>query len=313
MEPLKKEQESSAQPSENWTPDIRKAVETAQQNTSPDIAFFFDAIPQDKLEAAIKSFAGQAQEEEILCLVPSVSSARAGFLLTDQALYFQEVLGSKAHRIPYKDIQSVMILNGKVLNIGGKDQTLNWDITNTLLHEKSRRTVVTPVIAILQDILTGKPGVEMQVSLPDPVNWPRALSFHVPAILIGTPIMAALYKIVSETDLMDHDTGYAIRHLEPDRLMIMSFFALAPTIYAYGTELVFSLGRYIVAAVILALMMMRALAQAGPFVENPGVMPIGGGGIAGILIVSALGFAGLAIYNMVTKSANAPEDENSAS
>ena len=271
-----------------------KAVETEQKEKLSDIAFFFEAIPKDKLETALSSFAEDAEKDRPLCLIPSIGSAKAGFLFTDQAMYFREVWGDRTVRIPYENITELS-LNNEKLKVTATNKTIEWDITNTLLHEKSRKIVAFPVMHILKNILSDKPEIKVTMEASDPVDWPKVMSFHGPAILLGTPLMAGTLTVLAETDLFDHDLARELHYMEPDRLLILAFLALVPTLYAYGTELVFSFGRFIMATLILGLMMLRTMAQSMAS-GNPMVVPIGGGLIS-IAIVSILGYTGLAIYN----------------
>jgi hypothetical protein len=112
----------------------------------------------------------------------------------------------------------------------------------------------------------------------------------VPAVLLGEfLVLPTIYGLLGESGILGTDFSRAADGY--DNLLVLSFFALAPAVYAYGTRLEFSVGRFIAAAVLLAFMAIRAAIQAAPF--GSGMMIPLGGGLLGIGVVAALGYSGL--------------------
>lgn len=70
-------------------------------------AFTANYIPSKKLNNAIKTFANGAKEDEVIGLVDTsvLSSGKAGYLFTDDKMYYSEVL-EKPKKIWYDDIKS---------------------------------------------------------------------------------------------------------------------------------------------------------------------------------------------------------------
>ena len=131
---------------------IRAAVSEVRKTSTLDDAWFKERIPGEQLQAAIHSYAPGAAEETPLVLIPAIASGKAGFLLTDRAMYFRRALDSKDVRIRYGDIKT-LTLDRRRLRIAGEYSSLEWDLTETLLWEESRRKVSELVVSILQKLL----------------------------------------------------------------------------------------------------------------------------------------------------------------
>jgi len=77
----------------------------------PETRFLFTpAIPQKKIRNAIKSYAPDASESEVLLLLDTTvfGSAKDGLFLTNDALYAHPFLG-KATKVSFKDIETITL------------------------------------------------------------------------------------------------------------------------------------------------------------------------------------------------------------
>jgi hypothetical protein len=140
-----------------------------------------------------------------------------------------------------------------------------------------------------------------------PVDWARVYAFHVPVILIGGPLLMPLVYLffADSTGLLDRDTArvytYMFHH-QPSRAVLLGLSGLVPAIYGFGTNLQFSLRRYfmaVVAFLLLTFIVLAGVARASP--QGPLFIGPLGGGLLGIVVTAALGFAGLKTYDRLVQ------------
>ena len=295
---------------------ISAAIDEVRTSSVADAAWFGKNIPDDPLRTAIETYAARAADEKALALAASVSSGKSGILLTDKAMYFSQTLGNKQQRIPYRQIKAVA-KDRDHLRISTDWDTLDWDLSETLLWENSRRRIADLVSAILQKILQpedqpvaaetrGSEAVEasapsrVSVEIEEPVDWPRVYAFHAPIVLLGMPlVMPAAYALIGASGLAGDDFARGIASLGYVQFLTLGAMALAPSMYAFGVRLQFSLGKFIIASALIAFLSIQAMTTA--LRAGSGAFPISfGGGLFGILVASGLGSGGVAVYRLVT-------------
>lgn len=158
--------------------------------------------------------------------------------------------------------------------------------------------------------MESEPRAPANDAMPSPIDWPRVCAFHLPVLLIGgIAVMPLIYLYLSESGALDSDLAnfyfYTFRE-QPLRAVLLGLVALGPSVYAFGTKLKFSLGRYLGAVVVLAVFTLLALQSAfrsgysGPMLIGPF------GGVLSLVVTFILGFAGLAAFDALA-SALAPE------
>ncbi|MFV0439560.1 MAG: hypothetical protein ACK5PS_19465 [Desulfopila sp.] len=129
--------------------------------------------------------------------------------------------------------------------------------------------------------------------------WPRVLAFQLPIIMLGIPaVFPALIKVSVKLGLFGDELTSHIDSVSYFQFFTLSLFALGPVVAAFGTELRFSITRYIAGFVVLGLLAFLTVAQAlssGTGISFP-VVPAGAG-LLGIAVAAGLGYTGLALYN----------------
>lgn len=140
-------------------------------------------------------------------------------------------------------------------------------------------------------------------SAPQITSSARTLAFHLPALLLGgIGVMPLLYLFFADIGLMDSESASAYLYVfreQPFRAALLGIIALAPSMYAFGSDLRFSLRRYILAIAGILLLMLMALTSAFRSGLSAPV-PIGGG-ILGVLVTAVLGFAGTATFDRLAR------------
>lgn len=128
------------------------------------------------------------------------------------------------------------------------------------------------------------------------IGTARLIAFHTPIIIIGGLIvLPILLRLLEHSDLAGIDE-HLLEDFDYFRLMLLSLFMLAPTMFAFGNNLRFSPSRFLIAIAVLCFYVLRTLIQAGSSGPELVVLPIGGG-IVGIALASGIGFGGLAVYD----------------
>jgi len=309
---------------------IRAAVAAVRELPVASTAWFEEEIPASELQTALTTYASIAGDEEPLILVPSVNSGKAGFLLSDKALYFQEAMGSGCVCMPYCEI-NLVAKDRRYLRLSTDRESLEWDLEKTLLWENSRKKAAELVVAFLQLFLgpqsartetdiqgevpldtgaaapvSSTDSVAVSVTIEEPILWPRVIAFHLPIVLLGIPlIMPAAYSLIASTGFGGDDLSRGIGRLDYVQLLTLGATSLGPSIYAYGTRLQFSLGRFIPAAALITFASIQALTTAMRI--GSGAFPISlGGGLLGIVVASTLGNVGLAVYKLTRRNENEP-------
>lgn len=131
---------------------LLEKIETATANTSH--TWVAPDIPDENLNNAIQSFAAEAANERVLCIIGLQKNSKSGFLITDKALYrkFHERLATKnMRRIPLNELRSVTKTH-KELTIEANG-VLRWDM-DTLIWESSGSKcahAVVDTLSLLQD------------------------------------------------------------------------------------------------------------------------------------------------------------------
>jgi len=295
---------------------VRAAIDEVRESPTSAPVWFGKDIPGDLLDTATATYASFAGDEDPLALIISVSSAKSGFVLTDKALYFGEALGGKQQRIPYGQIKAVE-KDRDHLRISTGGDTLDWDLTETLLWENSRRKIADLVSAILEKVLQPEAAptpadaaeagpaeapaqARVTVEIEEPVDWSRVFAFHTPIVLLGMPlIMPAAYALIGASGLAGEDFSRSIGFLGYQQFLTLGAMALLPSMYAFGIRLQFSFGRFLIAAALITFASIQAL--SGAMRAGAGAVPISlGGGLLGILVASVLGAGGLLIHRLVT-------------
>ncbi len=296
---------------------VRAAIAEVQQIPVKADVWFGEQIPYEELETAIVTFANSAASETPLALIPAASSGKAGFLLTDAALYFRENGGTKNVRIRYGDIK-LLTKNHQFLRVSAEWGALEWDLSETAWGEQSRRRSAELVVSILQKLLgeetpplpvvsgedkTASAAAPIHVDIEAPVDWPAVIAFHAPAVLLGVPIvMPAIFALAAASGLVGDELSRGLGRLGYVQLLTFGAMSLGPAMFAYGTRLQFSIGRFLVAAAFVAFVSIQALATA---MRSGSTLPISfGGGLLGIAVVTMLGGVGLAIYKAFKRPAD---------
>ena len=279
------------------------AIDRYRAANNPPKVFFGDRIPQDTLDNAIATFAQLAAEEKALLLVPATSSGKAGFLFTDQALYFGEALGSEPMRMPWDEITAVR-RERKWLQIESRNCEIKWDLSATLLWERSRSAIADVVAGVLEMVLHDQSASEevgravvVEVAEDATVDWPKVVWFHAPVILIGgCLILPILYLVLANWGAFG-DASYRLSAKGSDR-MFLGLLSIAPVVYAFGTSLRFSIGRFIGAVVLLGFLQVTVALRSA--VLGGAALPISlGGGFVGIVLAYALGHGGLKVRTLL--------------
>jgi len=129
--------------------------------------------------------------------------------------------------------------------------------------------------------------------------WPRVLSFQLPIILLGIPVVyPGLIKASAKLGLFGDELASHIDGVSYGQFIVLSLFALGPVVAAFGTDLRFSITRYLVGFVLLGLIAFRTVVQAlstGAEISIP--FAPAGAGLLGIAVAAGLGYTGLALYN----------------
>jgi len=141
-----------------------------------------------------------------------------------------------------------------------------------------------------------------------PVDWPMVIAFHAPIILLGIPaVMPAIFALLAAGGILGDDLSKGLLRLEYTQLLTLGAMSLIPSIFAYGTRLQFSGGRFLAAAAFIAFTSIQALATA---MRSGSSLPISlGGGLLGVFVATMLGGAGLAIYNASRRSTDKGQGE----
>jgi len=301
---------------------VSDAINRFRENFSPPNVHFGERIPQDLLDNAISKFAKRAGDEMPLMLVPSTGSAKAGFLLTDKALYFGEALGSAPARIRWDEIIAVE-RDRKLLQVKALHGGIKWDLTGTLLWERGRKGIADIIVGALETILNDEFAAasaelpsEVESSATDgtavprqsvtvrseeaSLDWHRLLWFHTPLVLIGgCLVLPILYDVLADVGAF----GLASSRISAkgsDRILL-GLLSIAPVVYAFGTTLKFSFGRFAMAVILLAFLQATiALRSAALGVS---VLPITlGGGIVGIGLGFAIGHFGIKLQSAMRRA-----------
>ncbi len=283
--------------------DVIDAIDRYRTAHNPPKVFFGDRIPQQTLDNAVATFAQLAAEEKALLLVPATASGKAGFLFTDQALYFGEALGSKPRRLPWDEVTAVR-RERKWLQIESRNCEIKWDLSGTLLWERSRSAIADVVVGVLETVLHDQSASEeighavvVDVAADATVDWPKVLWFHVPVILIGgCLILPILYLVLANWGAFG-DASYRLSAKGSDRVFL-GLLSMAPVVYAFGTSLRFSIGRFIGAVVLLGFLQVTVALRSA--VLGGAALPISlGGGFVGIVLAYALGHGGLKVRTLL--------------
>ena len=273
------------------------AIDRYRAMSDPPNVFFGDRIPRQTLNNALATFAQLAANEKALLLIPATASGKAGFLFTEQALYFGEALGSVPVRMPWDEITNVRREPG-LLQIKSRKGGFKWDLTGTLLWERGRRDVANVVVDALEIVLRDEPesagferAVAFDVTEETAVDWPTVLWFHVPVVLLGGLIaLPMLYLLIANADAFG-EASNRLAAKGSDRALL-GLLSIAPVVYAFGTSLRFSMGRFVAAVVLLGFLQITIAINSA--VLDGATLPISlGGGFVGILLGYALGHSGL--------------------
>ncbi len=124
-----------------------------------------------------------------------------------------------------------------------------------------------------------------------PIEWGKLLWFHVPVFLVGGVIvLPLLFYLMAEAGALVAGSE-RITQKVTERLLL-GVLSIAPVAYAFGRDLRFSTGRFIVAVVVLGFMQLT-IAMRSTMLGGT-VLPVTlGGGIVGIGLGYALGHVGL--------------------
>ena len=309
-----------------------ESIARLRESGADDNCLFAPDIAEALQQKAISTFARKAANEDVLLLVLSNSSGKAGFLFTDKALYFREVSGFSGKRLPYSNIINLSLDRKHLIIEAGREivgpdpendwvagDKVEWDLSETLLNEKSRSKIASTVVLLLQEILGGQGNAspahasstattettkttgqtapaaqlrDIKIEIADPVDWPRVLAFHLPIAVLGIPLVMP-FIIGGLSQLGPPDNPFDLNYSE---MVIISLTGLGACIYAFGTDLKFSFGRYLIAIAALAFVVLQAVAKG-----NIGsAIPVSfGGGVLGLAVAYGLGYGGLAVYNIM--------------
>lgn len=116
------------------------------------------------------------------------------------------------------------------------------------------------------------------------------IAFHLPILLLGgLAVMPIIYYVLSTLGFLGEDLSELISSYSYEKLVILSIASLLPSMLAYGRNLKFSFWRFLIGIAIVVYFGLKSYAQLKASVSLP--LPIGGG-LIGVIIASALGWAG---------------------
>ena len=142
--------------------DVAHAIQPAKH------AWLAPEIPDQVIDTATEKFEVPA-EEQILLVVASTSSAKTGFVITHDCLYFRDT-GASPDRLSFNAITNVDKSRERLV-IEGPDTRVEWDLGATLIWEYSRRRTADAAVralAIFMDVdVTPQSMFDEPVATPD--------------------------------------------------------------------------------------------------------------------------------------------------
>jgi hypothetical protein len=146
---------------------------------------------------------------------------------------------------------------------------------------------------------------EMQATSDTPSTG-RAVAFHATALVLGVPLLFAVVLAFFKLDPPElHRVTNSLErffdHGDPLRIALFIVLTFGPPLYAFGTDLRFSLKRYVFASLFVAFWALQAFLRARGNPYNALVVPLGVS-VLGFVLSLTLGNAGLLIHRLFVKA-----------
>jgi len=114
--------------------------------------------------------------------------------------------------------------------------------------------------------------------------------------------MLLSFFLLANVGLLERDTVRVFEDIGPGRSLLFGVLSLLPPMYAFGSKLKFSFGRYLIAVIGLTVMSLRIAGNAMARGEDVVMFFPIGGGLLGMLLAYGLGNAGLRLFKLFNKS-----------